>query len=368
MTTRPDDDVLRSATLVYVAPRTGTSGVSDYADDMLGEARRHFGRVVEVRHGGAGQDSFADVRDVRRQIRDAVRGVTEPVVVHTEQSGGVLAPFWGLAQRSLRQDRVVLSATLHDAPLSVWLPLRSRRIEGNRLLVHALHFPFMPLWQRLERRVMRGVQLSALTPSGAAAVAAQMRHDDVVTSFLPPPPKPTLTPAYERPTAVGLFGYVYKGKGFQDLERLRARIDPQISLRVAGRGTENLPPIDGVEILGGVEDAAEDAFFASIRAIVLPYGRRSSYGPVTHVASSVAARALAYGTPLIALRYPGLTDEAEIVDGTIDDLADAVNALVIDDDEMRRMTLRADALREHLTVPVAFARLADGWRARLRTA
>ena len=361
-------DVLSTATLVYVAPRTGTSGVSDYADDILGEARRAFGRVIEVRHGGAGQDSIADVRRVRREIRESVRIAEGPVIVHTEHSGGVLAPFWGLAQRSLRKPGVHLSATLHDAPLSVWLPLRTRAIERHRLLVHALHYPFMPLWQRLERRVLRDVQLSALTASGAEAVAAQMRHERVVVGFLPPPPKTRLMPATRRPLAVGLFGYVYKGKGFQDLERLRALSAPAIGLRVAGRGTESLPPVDGVEILGGVDGADEDAFFESVRAIVLPYGRRSSYGPVTHVASSVAARALAYGTPLIALRYPGLADEAEIVDGGLEELASAVNELVVADDELQRMVAHAERLRDRLTVPAAFERLADAWRASLRSA
>lgn len=365
---RASSDPLSTATLVYVAPRTGTSGVSDYADDILVEARRVFGRVVEVRHGGAGQDSFADVRRVRREIRDAVRAADGPVVVQTEHSGGVLAPFWGLAQRSIRRPGVHLSATLHDAPLSVWLPLRTRAIEGHRLIVHALHYPFMPLWAKVERRVLRDVQLSTLTASGAQAVAAQMRHDRVVVSFLPPPPKPRLAPAPERPLAVGLFGYVYKGKGFQDLERLRALIDPSIGLRVAGRGTETLPAVEGVEILGGVEDAAEDAFFASVRAIALPYGRRSSYGPVTHVASSVAARALAYGTPLIALRYPGLSDEAEIVDGGLEELASAVNALLTDPAELQRMVAHTEDLRDRLTVRAAFERLADGWRESLRTA
>ena len=360
-------DPLSSATLVYVAPRSGTSGVSDYADDILGEAYRAFGRVIEVRHGGAGQDSVADVRRARRAIREAVRTAGTPVIVHTEHSGGVLVPFWGLAQRSLRADGVHLSATLHDAPLSVWLPLRTRGIGRYRLIVHALHYPFMPLWQRLERRILRDVQLSALTSSGADAIAAQMRHENVIVSFLPPPPKPRVIPATKRPLAVGLFGYVYKGKGFQDLERLRSLVDPSVQVRVAGRGTEDLMPIEGVEILGGVEGADEDAFFESIRAIILPYGRRSSYGPVTHVASSVVARALAYGTPLIALRYPGLTDEAEIVDGGVEELADAVNRLVTSDEALRGMAAHAEELRDQLTVPVAFSHLADGWRDRLRS-
>lgn len=358
-------DPLAGATLVYIAPRTGTSGVSDYADDILAQARRHLGRIVEVRHGGAGQDSFADVRRGRRAVAAAVRSATGPVIVHAEQSGGVLVPFWALAQRAVRGQGVIRSATLHDAPLGVWLPLRTRGIGRSRLLVHALHFPTMGLSRRLERHVLRDVQLSALTRSGAEAVAVELRHGHVATGFLPPPVRAELRPAAQRPLAIGLFGYVYKGKGFQDLERLRALVDESIAIRVAGRGTEQLPPVAGVEILGGVEGADEDAFFDSIRAIVLPYGRRSSYGPQTHVASSVAARAIAYRTPVVALRYPGIAEEGEVIDGDLDDLAAAVDRLVRDDDEMARRGAQVDALREELTAEKAFDRLAEGWRSAL---
>lgn len=361
-------DPLSHATLVYVAPRPGSSGVSDYADDMLIEARGAFGHVVEIRHGGAGQDSVRDVIRARRAIRAAVRAAPGAVVVHAEQSGGVLVPFWGLAQRAVRDPRVIRSATLHDAPLGVWLPWRTRGIGRSRLLVHALHYPTMPLSRALERRVLSGVHLSALTASGAEAITAELGHGPVAVSFLPPPARPVLPPAPQRPLAVGLFGYVYKGKGFQDLERLRALIDDRIAIRVAGRGTELLPPVPGVEILGGVEGAQEDAFFGGVRAILLPYGRRSSYGPQTHVASSVAARAIAYRTPVIALRYPGLSDEAEIVDGGIDELAAAVNRLVLDDEAMARLDASVQALGERLTVPEAFRRLATSWRAALPAA
>lgn len=162
--------------------------------------------------------------------------------------------------------------------------------------------------------------------------------------------------------AVGLFGYVYKGKGFDLLAELRSQIDPSIGIRIAGRGTQALDPIEGVDIVGPIEDEVEDAFFESVRAIVLPYTRRSSYGPETHVASSVIARALAYGTPIIALRYPGLSVEAEIVDGGVVELAHVVSRMIPDDAEVARMAARSLGLRATLTPAEAFQRLAATWR------
>lgn len=362
MTDPVRDDVLARATLVYVAPRPGSSGVSDYADDVLAAARPRFRDVVEVRCNGAGQDSALDVLRGLRSVRRAVRAAEGPVLLHTEQSGGVLLPFWSLAVGAGRGRSVRRSSTLHDAPLGVWMPLRTRGVGRSRLLVHALHFPTMPLIRRWERRVLRDVALSALTTSGARAVEREMRHGAVDASFLPPSPRPELPAPEERPLAVGLFGYVYRGKGFDSLARLRRLVDPRIEIRVAGRGTEGLEPLEGVTVLGGVEGRAEDDFFASVRAIAMPYSRRSSYGPTTHVASSVLARAISYGTPVLALRYPGLGDEAEAVEGGPEELAEAINRLVADPAEVARLGRRTGELRRRLTLQAAGERLAASWR------
>lgn len=355
----PETADVSGLTLVYVAPRTGTSGVSDYADDLLTIARERMLRVVEVRHGGSGQDGVLDVLKGRRSIRLAIASATGPVVLHTEQSGGVLLPFWGLLGM---KGATLRSSTVHDAPLGVWLPFRTRLASRSRLVVHALHYPIMPLLQRFERRALRGVDLFALTGSGAAETGRLLAHDTVHRGFLPVPVRPELPAPPDRPRAVGLFGYVYRGKGFDSLVQLRARIDPSIGIRVAGRGTESLPPVEGVELLGGVEGADEDAFFASIRIMIVPYGKRSSYGPETHVASSAIARALAYQTPVVALKYRGLDDEALTVDGDIDDLGDAVNALLTDDDALREQSEHARDLRARLTTTNAFERYAEVWQ------
>jgi hypothetical protein len=360
-------DPLSQSTLIYVAPRTGTSGVSDYADDILTLAHEVFPRVIEVRCGGAGQDSFSDVRRGMREVQRAIRSSRGPVLLHTELSGGALLPFWALTLKDARRPNVRRSSTLHDAPLGVWLPFRSRGIGKSRLLVHAIHFPTMPLLQRFERRVLKGVRLSALTESGARAIEYELRHEHVDVTFLPPPVKPELEPPVERPLAVGLFGYVYRGKGFDSLAQLRLLIDPRITIRVAGRGTEQLDAEPGVDIVGPVEGADEDRFFESVRAILMPYSKRSSYGPVTHVASSVLARSIAYGTPAMTIAYPGLANEAAVAASNLDALAEAVNDTLFDDQKLEAATRHTLEMRDELTLEVAFATLSQGWREALST-
>ena len=89
--------------------------------------------------------------------------------------------------------------------------------------------------------------------------------------------RPEIPPAQDRPKAVGFFGFVYRGKGFEQIAQIREQLPDDIVIRIAGRGTEELPRADGIEILGGVDGPAEDAFFSSVRAIALPYGKRHFY-------------------------------------------------------------------------------------------
>ncbi|MDF2443690.1 MAG: hypothetical protein JWR01_1893, partial [Subtercola sp.] len=43
--------------------------MGDYADDLLEHARGRFAKIVEIRHGGAGEDSARDVLQSRRAIQ-----------------------------------------------------------------------------------------------------------------------------------------------------------------------------------------------------------------------------------------------------------------------------------------------------------
>lgn len=337
--------ILNDYRLVYVAPRSGVGGVGDYADDFAAAVRPHFGEVVEYRHDGPGSDSVRDILAHRKAIQKLVDFDPGRVIVHCELSGGSVVPFW--ATRNLDGDPLV-TATVHDPPGLVWWPARTKFLAGQKILNHGVHYPLRSLWRRLERAVAGDRTFFALTRAGADSLAQAYPRATAKASTLFVPERPDITPAEERPLAVGLFGLVYRGKGFEQIQNLRDRLPADIAIRVAGRGTEQLPPVDGVEIVGEVNGADEDAFFASIRALVVPYGRRTVYGDA-FPASSVVTRAIAYQTPIVCMKYGALAESdggAVVVDGGIDDVADAAAELVTDDVALGKLRREVEALRQ----------------------
>jgi glycosyltransferase involved in cell wall biosynthesis len=115
--------------------------------------------------------------------------------------------------------------------------------------------------------------------------------------------------------------------------------------------------MDGVEIVGAVDGAEEDAFFESVRAIVIPYGKRHFYAE-TYPASSVAAHALAYRTPIVATGYGSLA-EFDAATGAVvvpmgagdpkalpSGFTDAIASFVNDDGRVAQLGKNADRTRE----------------------
>lgn len=336
--------ILSDYRLVYVAPRSGVGGVGDYADDFSNAVRPHFREVVEYRHEGPGSDSVREILIHRRAIQKLVDEDPERTIVHCELSGGSVVPFW--ATRKLDGNPRV-TATVHDPPGLVWWPARTKFLAGRKILNHGLHYPFRALWRRLERAVAADRTFFALTKAGADSLAREYPAATAKVSTIFVPERPDLTPAEERPLAVGLFGLVYRGKGFDHIQQLRDALPAEIAIRVAGRGTEQLPPVDGVEIVGEVNGPDEDAFFASIRALVVPYGRRTVYGDA-FPASSVVTRAIAYQTPIVCMKYGALAESdggAVVVDGGIEDVAAAAAALMYDADTLTRLRREVESLR-----------------------
>ena len=322
--------------IICLAPTTGSSGVGDYADDFIDALRPHFGQVVEIRHGGPGEDRIADCFRVRKQLKSLLRDQSWPeTIVHSELSGGAFLPFWVTA----RLKASLNTATLHDPPFGVWHPFRSRLIARSWFWTHSVHLPMMKISELLERRILRNRPLFALTKAGADAARLALRTTEVHECRLIESPRPDLTPAEDRPLAVGMFGYAYRTKGLEMISALRELIDGDIAIRVAGRGTENLPEVAGVAILGEVNSAAEDAFFSSIRLLLMPYGERRVYGRQVTPASSVMQRAISYQTPVLwAGASPSQAgDGIDAVDLNAEDIASAVNALLRDHERLSDM-------------------------------
>ena len=333
--------------LVYIGPAFGQTSVGEYSDNMVRAVSPYFAEVVEYRTPGPGGASVADVLKARKAVAKLVaEGPPNKVLVHAELSTGTITPFWCIA--GLRN--VPVTGTIHDPPQGPWFVARTRFIGRSRLLTHGIHYPLRPVSRAVERKVYGDRTLFALTRAGKKALehAFPRTHPQYIPiiSFDRPP----IRPVDERPKAVGLFGHVYRGKGFEHIARIREFLPEDITIRIAGRGTETLPSSPGIEVLGGVEGADQDAFFESVRAIVVPYGKRHWYAE-TYPASGVGASAQSYGTPVITTGYGSLSELDESTGAVTvqvkpeDDvarvLAGAITALVEDRDRLRALGANA---------------------------
>jgi len=336
--------------LVFVAPAKGQTAVGDYSQDLVDALRPHLGEIVEERTAGPGLDTLADVRRHRARVRELVAG--GPVgrtLVHAELSTGVMPTFWALAGLS----GVPVTATVHDPPQGLWFPARTRLVASSRLLTHGIHYPLRPLSRAIEGRVHGDRTLVALTETGRQSI--ERTYPRAHTAYIPHlvRERPVIAPVQDRPKAVGFFGFVYRGKGFEQIAQIREQLPDDILIRIAGRGTEDLPRAEGIEILGGVDGAAEDAFFESVRAIAVPYGKRHFYAE-TYPASGVVAHASAYRTPVVCTGYGSLAEltaehgAVTVVPGAesaATALATEITALLNDDARLTRLGINADRTR-----------------------
>ncbi|UPG69219.1 glycosyltransferase [Gordonia hongkongensis] len=345
---------LSGVRVVYVAAEHRAGGVGAYAQVFADMVRSRVADFHEVRHPQPGSDSIGDLRARRREIAAIIDDAgARPVVVHCELSGGSVESFWPTAGLERRRPSVLVSATVHDPPGLVWWPGRVATLAQRRVLNHAIHFPLRPLSRGIERRVTGSRTLFAMSDVGARSLLRAYPDADVRHAYMPVWTRGEVVPAPDRPRAIGLFGLVYRGKGFEHVTRLRRALPEDIAIRIAGRGTEDLPAVDGVDILGGLDDADLPDFFSSIRALVVPYGARSPYGEA-FPGSSVVNDAIAHLTPVVCTGHGALAElrsegGAVVVDEEgctpevlVEELAAAATALVGSPD---RLSVMVNALR-----------------------
>jgi glycosyltransferase involved in cell wall biosynthesis len=300
--------------LVYVGPAEGQTAVGDYAEDFVNAVRPHFGEVVERRTLGPGGDGVRDIVGHRRAVTEFIRqGPPGRVLLHAELAGAGISPFWAIAGHR----DVPVTATIHDPPQGVWWPARTRFLSKHRLLNHGLHYPLRSLSRALEGRVYRERTLFAMSEIGRRSIEQRYPHTHTIHVPFLVRERPVIRPAQERPKAIGFFGHVYRGKGFDQIARIREGLPDDIAIRVAGRGTESLPRADGIDIIGPVDGPEEDAYFESIRALVVPYGKRH-WQDETYPASGTVAHAMAYRTPVVCTGY-----------GSLAELDEKIGALVV---------------------------------------
>ncbi|MFL0287976.1 glycosyltransferase family 4 protein [Mycobacterium sp. SMC-21] len=350
---------LREYRLVYIGPAEGQTAVGDYAENFVNAVRPLFGEVVQRRTLGPGAETVAQVRGHRRAVADLIAG-GQPgrVLVHAELAAGAVSAFWSIA--GLRG--VPVTATVHDPPQGIWWPARTRFVAQHRLVMHGLHYPLRPLSRRIEGVVNGDRTMIALSQIGADSIKAVYPRSTVAAVPHIISERPRLRPLTERPKAVGFFGHVYRGKGFEQISRIRRELPDDVVIRVAGRGTEALTGGPGVEIVGPVDGAAEDAFFDSVRAVVIPYGKRHFYAE-TYPASGSVAHSMAYRTPVVCTDYGALAELDErtgvlvvrIGDQNAEQvatsLAEAIVSLVDDDQRLAEFGRHVEAYREACSGP-----------------
>lgn len=360
---------LRDYRLIYVGPRNHVTAIGDYTEDLVKAYRSHFGDVAEVRVAGPGDETWADVRRVRKQIRDLVASwPTGRVLVHSEIGCGMLSPFWSIAGL----EEIPVTLTVHDPPQALWFTARTRFVAKHKLLMHGFHYPLRPVSRWLEGKVNDRRHIFALSKTGQASI--DRVYPRMHTHYVPyrVADKPEIKPPENRPKAIGFFGLVYRGKGFEQIAQIREELPDDILIRIAGRGTEALPKAEGIEIVGGIDGAEEDAFFESVRAIVIPYGKRHFYAD-TFPASSVAAHALAYRTPIVATGYGSLAEfDAETGAVVVPMAAGNENALppgftqaiasfVNDDDQVAQLGRNAERTREERSTRMTAEAFVAAW-------
>jgi glycosyltransferase involved in cell wall biosynthesis len=364
---------LRDYRLVFVAPAEGQTAVGDYSEDFIGPVRPYFGEVCEVRTLGPGGDTVRGVRAYRRRVADLVASApNDRVLVHAELACGGAAPFWSI----VGLPGIPVTATIHDPPQGVWWPAATKFMLApklsRKLIHHGIHYPLRPLSTAIEGRVNGQRTQFALTDTGRRSIA--QRYPQSRPFYVPHivRDRPVIPPVHERPKAVGFFGHVYRGKGFEQIERIRALLASDIAIRVAGRGTESLPKADGIDILGPVDGPDEDAFFASVQAIVVPYGKRHWYDE-TYPASGVVAHAMAYRTPVVCTGYGSLAELDEKAGAVVvepdpsdpeavaTDLAAAITDLLGDVPRLTELGEYAEKTRQARSGPATAQAFAAVW-------
>ena len=354
--------------LVFIGPAVGQTSVSDYCENFVKGVRPYFAEVVEHRTPGPGGDSVADVLRHRKAVaRLVAEGPPGRVLVHTELSATVLGTFWSIAGLK----GVPVTATVHDPPLGVWAAARTRFIGRSRLLTHGINYPLRPLDRAIESAVYRARTLFALTEAGRRSLERTFPRTRALYVPCMAFDRPTIRPAQDRPKAVGFFGYAYRGKGFDQVARIRQLLPDDILIRIAGRGTESLPEAEGIDVLGGVDGPDEDAFFESVRAIVVPYGKRHWWGEI-YPASGVGASAQSYSTPVISTGYGPLTELNEETgavtvqakagdDDVAEALAEAISSLVNDRERLTELANSAEKTRHARSPASTGAAFAEAW-------
>jgi glycosyltransferase involved in cell wall biosynthesis len=209
------------------------SGIANYAV-FFKQALESAG--VEVINAAIGLHEAKTIRE----IEIAARGIpVESVdVVHFELGGGRIRHFLLLEQLLRIHPDMIVTATVHDPERLAWRGWGLSRFESlPRLLQQAITVLTDPYSLAKERQLAcRLNRIAVLTHGGGDALIKRMRipHERVCVIPHGGEAIPNQPPALDGPLRLLFFGFLYPGKGIEDLiEALRLA-------RQEGYGPDNL--------------------------------------------------------------------------------------------------------------------------------
>lgn len=219
------------------------SGIATYAADWRAAVQAAGAEVLTPLQGQRPITSFAEAR---RWV--AERDWSKVDVVHAELGGGRHGEFFVLNALAELPERPRLSATVHDPERIVWRPVSrswrflDRHLPGALSKVAAIASDPHTLWA--ERRLARRVDgLVALTHTGASRLVRRMKVPAEKVRVIPHGtqaiPARALPPL--SPLRLLYFGFIYRGKGIEDILEALARLkqsqpDRAASLRLTIAG------------------------------------------------------------------------------------------------------------------------------------
>lgn len=218
------------------------NGIADYAGHLK-NALENLGVQVSTPLQGVGNDPLLAVRRVAEVDWQGID------LVHAEIGGGRLAEFHALRTLRKRFEKLPLTATVHDPERLVW---RRSKLPWPLSMANSMPSPLPeiatvladPLCLREEQQLARSLnRLITLTQAGSLALRQRMGLNPqqmavIAHGNLPIEPAP-LPPV--RPLKLLYFGFIYRGKGIEDLLDAMAELivrqpelRPRIRLTLAG--------------------------------------------------------------------------------------------------------------------------------------
>jgi len=294
--------------IFVVTPDSAKSAVGRYGLH-LGEAFQKEGHRVDfVRTSGPGQDTLLSTLKNCRSIHT---NMSENSNLYIDLSAGSFSPFVIAVYFSRKMPTVV---TIHDPPHVVWWPLSTNFIFQNYFLKHLINYPIRKLWYWMELRLLKKCRCVLLNSASKDTISRVIKRTFVIPHFVEESKLKHAKPWISQKSTIGLYGFAYKGKGFDQVPEIRRLLNGEWNIIVAGFGTENLSKISGVSYWGPLTEKQEESFFHELDFLILPYNRRSRYGVFTS-SSGAMAKAFSFSVPVLSLT--NMAFDSETVSGAV---------------------------------------------------